>query len=148
MINALYCTFYVGNQIYGVSVDYVKEVLMQMSVTTVPLSPPAVSGLMNLRGQIVTALNLRKILHIEDSLEPEMNIVVNKDGIEVSLQVDRIGDVISVNLNEIENPPETLQGVVKEFIEGIYPLKDDLLLIINIDNLLEDDSCIVPSMSL
>lgn len=146
----LYCTFFLGRQAYGVAVRDVREVLMSQPLTSVPLAPVAVSGLMNLRGQIVSAVNLRQVLQVDGgkAMDDPMNVVVTHEGTEVSLQVDRIGDVIDVSSHEIERPPETLQGDVRGFITGICAMEKELLLLLDIHRLLEDESCTQSVLSL
>lgn len=145
----LYCTFYVGQQFYGIPVSDVQEVLLAQFLTRAPLAPPAVAGLMNLRGQIVTAVDVRKVLRAGEEVEIDesMNVVIRHEGSEVSLLVDRIGDVVSVDEGEVELPPETLQGVAREFIRGIYPQDGTLLLLVDVHRMLNDDACMRASAS-
>lgn len=145
----LYCTFYVGQQFYGIPVSDVQEVLLSQFLTRAPLAPPAVAGLMNLRGQIVTAIDVRKVFRINEdaSLDDRMNVVIRHEGSEVSLLVDRIGDVVGVDEGNVERPPETLQGVAREFIRGIFPQDGKLLLLVDVHRMLNDDACMRASLS-
>lgn len=142
--NKLYCTFFIGEQFYGVPVEDVQEVLQSQPLTRAPLAPAAVAGLMNLRGQIVTAVDVRSVLrskaaaHVED----KMNIVIRHASSEVSLLVDSIGDVMTVDESRIERPPETLQGMAREFIRGISALEGRLLLLVDVHRMLDDDACV------
>jgi len=130
-----YCTFYVNNLYLGIEVLNVQEVLRPQEMTHVPLAPRIVRGLINLRGQIVTAIDLRKRLELaERSPEsgPPMNVIVSTtSGVAVSLLVDEIGDVVEVSQEMYERAPETLCGVAREVIEGAYKLPGQLLLILN-----------------
>ena len=141
---SLYCTFYIGKQYYGLPVADVQEVLLHQPLTVVPLAPAAVAGLMNLRGQIVTAVTVRTVLRVSDDAPAEepMHLVVRHQGSEVSLLVDRIGDVIDVTDIAMSRPPETLQGRVRDFLLGIFPLQDNLLLALDLRRLLEDEFCV------
>ncbi|MCA9467876.1 MAG: chemotaxis protein CheW, partial [Nitrospira sp.] len=102
--------------------------------TFVPLASRAVSGLINLRGQIVTAIDLRRRLELEDreDSEPPMNVVIRTDEGPVSLLVDDIGDVLEVSDSSYEPPPSTMKGVAKELITGVHKLEGRLLLILDI----------------
>lgn len=127
--NLQFCTFYLDKLLFGIPLTDVQEVMRRHDLTRVPLSAPVVSGLINLRGQIVTAMDLRRQLEFPpfpEGTDP-MNVVVRSDEGAVSLLVDRIGDVVEVNEDAFEPPPETLQGKVRETILGVYKLKDRLM---------------------
>ena len=130
-----YCTFYVAGYYFGVDVLKVQEVIRHQEMTRVPLAPPVVRGLINLRGQIVTAIDLRRRLELHDRPGDQLpvNVVVHTDDGAVSLLVDEIGDVLEVPEKAFERPPETLQGPARELIRGAYKLEDRLLLILEIE---------------
>src|SRR4051794_23268078 len=107
-------------------------------MTRIPLAHPVVRGLINLRGQIVTAIDLRRRLELPDrpaDILP-VNVVVQTDDGPVSLLVDEIGDVLTVSESLFERPPETLRGRMREVIRGAYKLERRLLLQLAIDELL------------
>src|SRR5262245_33935697 len=128
-----YCTFYVAGHYFGLDVLKVQEVIRHQEMTRVPLASPVVRGLINLRGQIVTALDLRRRLEFEDrpADQPPVNVVVQTDDGAVSLLVDEIGDVLKVSEPLFEQPPQTLTGTARELIRGVYKLADRLLLILD-----------------
>ena len=128
-----FCTFYVDGQFFGVPVQQVQEVIRYQEMTRVPLAPPVVRGLINLRGQIVTALDLRLRLELSDRPAGQLpvNVVVHTDDGAVSLLVDEIGDVLTVSEIDFERPPETLTGPARELIRGAYKLEGALLLILD-----------------
>jgi purine-binding chemotaxis protein CheW len=130
-----YCTFYVDGIFFGVEVLRVQEVIRFQEMTAVPLASHVVSGLINLRGQIVTAIDLRRRLALPDRKNAElpMNVVIRTDDGAVSLLVDEIGDVIEVDESTHERPPETLHGVARQLVRGVYKLKDRLLLVLDTD---------------
>jgi purine-binding chemotaxis protein CheW len=101
----------------------------------VPLAPSDVRGLINLRGQIVTAVDLRRRLELPDRAAGDLpvNVVVRTEDGAVSLLVDEIGDVLEVPAEAFERPPETLRGTARELIRGTYKLDGRLLLILDID---------------
>lgn len=132
--NRQFCTFYVGGQYFGLDVLRVQEIIRYQEMTRVPLAPPEVRGLINLRGQIVTAIDLRRRLEMEERPADELplNVVVQTEDGAVSLLVDSIGDVLEVPEKLFERPPETLQGTARELIYGAYKLKDRLLLVLDV----------------
>jgi purine-binding chemotaxis protein CheW len=131
--SAQYCTFFLDRHFLGVEVETVQEVLRYQKITRVPLGPRVAEGLMNLRGQIVTAIDLRKRLEMPEraaDVQP-VNLVVRTKGGVISLLVDEIGDVLDVPADLFEAPPETLKGSLRDLIRGSFKLKDRLLLALN-----------------
>lgn len=128
-----FATFYLDKLLFGVEVEKVQEVIRYQEMTRVPLASAVVTGLINLRGQIVTALDLRRRLEFTERGADRlpMNVVVRTGEEAVSLLVDEIGDVLEVEDQTFEAPPETLQGVARELIRGAYKLKDRLLLVLD-----------------
>lgn len=127
------CTFYLDKQMYGVDVQSVQEVIRYQEMTDVPLAPDSVVGLINLRGQIVIAIDMRRRLGLANRGEGElpMNVVVHGEDGALSLLVDQIGDVQEIDTEYLESPPETLQGNSRQMIRGAYKMKDRLLLILD-----------------
>ncbi len=130
-----YCTFYVNGLCLGVEVHQVQEVLRYQEMTNVPLAPAMVAGLINLRGQIVTAIDLRRRLGLPDRPDDAapMNVVVRTDEWVISLLVDEIGDVIEVAAESYEPTPRTLTGGTRDLVRGVYKLDKQLLLVLDID---------------
>src|SRR5215471_10964491 len=128
-----FCTFFVDGYYFGLDVLKVQEVIRYQEMTRVPLASPVVRGLINLRGQIVTAIDLRRRLELSDRPAEQLpvNVVVHTDDGAVSLLVDEIGDVLEVSEKAFERPPETLKGPARELIRGAYKLPDRLLLILD-----------------
>ncbi len=133
------CTFYLDGHLFGVDAQCVQEVIRYQEMTRVPLTSPAVSGLINLRGQIVTAIDLRKRLSMQDRPADKlpMNVVVRSDDGAVSLLVDQIGDVIEVDSDRFELPPNTLRGSARSFVQGAYKLDARLLLLLDIEQVVQ-----------
>jgi purine-binding chemotaxis protein CheW len=128
------CTFFLNGLFFGVDVTLVQEVIRFQTMTEVPLAPRVVSGLINLRGQIVTAIDLRRRLEMPDrpAGRAPMNVVVrNADAIH-SLLVDEVGDVVSVDESTWEAPPDTLDARTRELITGTHKLQDRLLLVLDV----------------
>jgi len=124
-----FCTFYLDNLLFGVDLQGVQEVIRNLEMTQVPLAPGVVRGLINLRGQIVTAIDLRQRLALKPPATGTlpMNVVVRSEDGAVSLLVDEIGDVAEVEESTFERPPETLTGPVRAMILGVYKLDGRLL---------------------
>lgn len=130
-----FVTFTLDKALYGIDVSRVKEVLRSQARTPVPQSPGAIAGLVNLRGQVVTTVDLREQLCLPprgDDREPMM-VVVFADGESISLLVDDIGDVREVNEEQFENPPDTLPLEMRDLILGAYKLESDLLLVLDVE---------------
>jgi purine-binding chemotaxis protein CheW len=127
-------TFRLDGDLYGVEVEHVQEVLRSQGLTRVPLAPRAVAGLINLRGQVVTAIELRERLGRPPRPEgtDAVVIVVRLHGEAVSLLVDSIADVVDVDAADFEAPPDTLEGAGRELIRGAYKLHGQLLLALDV----------------
>jgi purine-binding chemotaxis protein CheW len=125
-----FATFFVEGFFFGVPVVQVQEVLRYQEMTRVPMAPQVIEGLINLRGQLVTAIDMRRRLGLNprpaDSLP--MNMVVRSTEGAVSLLVDEIGDVVEVDESAFEPPPDNLDRISREMVLGVFKLKDRLLL--------------------
>ena len=128
-----FCTFFLKDQFFGVPVQQVQEVIRYQEMTRVPLVPQVIRGLINLRGQIVMALDLRRRFGMQEMPDSQlpMNVVVRTDDGAVSFLVDEIGDVLQVDEENFEPPPETLKGQARELVRGVYKLQDRLMLVLN-----------------
>ncbi len=133
-----YCTFIVDDLFFGVEVLRVQEVIKFQNMTTIPLSPKTVEGLINLRGQIVTAIDLRSRLELEDREEGQepMNVVIQTEEGAVSLLVDEIGDVLELTEDTLEPPPPTIHGVARDLVTGVHKLQEQLLLILDTEKVI------------
>lgn len=130
------CTFVLGDFLFGVDVTNVQEVIRYQEMTGVPLAPSIIRGLINLRGQIVTAIEMRARLGLpeREGARP-MNVVVRTgDGV-VSLLVDEIGDVLEVEERVFERPPETMAGTFRDVVFGVYKLERQLLLLLDVEKI-------------
>jgi purine-binding chemotaxis protein CheW len=132
------CTFALGDLWCGIDVLTVQEVLRYQRPTRTPLADPAVRGLINLRGQIVTAIDLRRRLGLPDAPADHrpMSLVVQTADGPVALLVDDIGDVLDADEDGFERPPETLVGPTRAVVRGVYKLPDRLLLSLDTNELL------------
>lgn len=133
-----FSTFIVDRLLFGVGVEKVQEVIRYQEMTRVPLAPTVVKGLINLRGQIVTAVDLRSRLGLQKRAATDlpMNVVIRHEDGAVSLLVDEIGDVLEVEEDTFELPPGTLAGEARELIHGVYKLSSALLIALDTDKML------------
>ncbi len=149
-----FSTFFVADLFFGVDVLCVQEVLRSQQMTRVPRAPRVIEGLINLRGQIVTAIDMRRRLGLPPragDMTP-MNMVVRTEDGAVSLLVDEIGDVLDVEQATWERAPESLDPAAREIIRGVYKLKERLLLVLDaertVDFLAGSSASATPGMSL
>lgn len=128
-----FCTFLLEGSLFGVPVPQVQEVIRFHPITRVPLAPEVVEGMINLRGQIVIAIDLRRklSLHAREKGALPVNVVVRRAEGAVSLMVDEIGDVVEVEDSTFEAPPETLRGPVRAMILGVHKLEGRLMLVLD-----------------
>lgn len=133
--NCQFATFFVSDIFFGVDVLRVQEVLRFQPMTRVPLAPEVIEGLINLRGQIVTAVDMRRRLRLEPraSGQAPMNMVIRNEEGAISLLVDEIGDVLDLDPATYEPPPVNLDKATREIIGGIYKVKEKLLLVLDPD---------------
>ena len=128
-----FATFTLNSLFLGVDVLKVQEVIRYQEMTRVPTAPSMVEGLINLRGQIITAIDLRLRLDLPPRQPDQlpMNVVVRTDDGALSFLVDEIGDVVEIADESFERIPETVTGVVRELVTGVYKLQGRLLLILD-----------------
>jgi purine-binding chemotaxis protein CheW len=136
------CTFVLDRLLFGVDVVRVQEVIRYQEMTRVPLASPVIRGLINLRGQIVTALDMRARFEFppRGPAELPMNVVLRSDEGSISLLVDEIGDVVEVDEETFEGPPETISSLGRELIAGVYKLENKLLLLLDTDRAIRVDA--------
>lgn len=159
MIEQQVCTFFLNDIYFGIPVQHVQEVIRPHALTRVPLAPPDICGLMNLRGQIVTVIDLQRRLDMKPSerrkpvstevrvspldrpseVEDQptgFNIVVQTDREVVSFLVDNIGDIVDVTEAHFEPPPANLKGKMRQMLSGAYSLQNGFLLILDTEKIL------------
>jgi len=134
-----YLVILIDGQMFGIPVLQVQDVLRQQKVTRVPLAPPEAAGAMNLRGRIVTAINVRCRLGMPDmeAGKPTMSVVVEHEGELYSLIIDQVGDVLSLLNRDFKPVPATLDPVWREIATGIFRLDEKLMVIVDVSRLLQ-----------
>jgi purine-binding chemotaxis protein CheW len=128
-----FATFFLADLFFGIDVLDVQEIMRDQEMTSVPLAPGVIEGLINLRGQIVTAIDMRRRLELPQRGEEDtwMNVVVRTQDGPVSLMVDEIGDVLEADPASFERPLENLPPTARELIKSVYKLTDRLLLVLD-----------------
>jgi len=133
-------TFCLGDEEFGFDIFKVKEINKMMEMTKVPNSPPSVKGVINLRGTITPVIDMRnKLGMIEKEFDKDTRIiVVESDGKNIGFIVDEVKEVLRINHNIIEAPPEMVSGINSEYITNIAKLDDRLLILIDIEKILNN----------
>ncbi len=128
-----FCTFYIDQHLFGSEAVAVQEVLLHQQLTPVPLAPNDVLGVINLRGQIITAIDLRKRLGFEpgNGAATSVSVVAFVQEELVNFMVERIGEIVEIDIDELVVIPDTLQGAAKELLIGAYKMSEQLLLILD-----------------
>jgi purine-binding chemotaxis protein CheW len=134
-----YVTVTIGGQMFGIPVLQVHDVLGSINLTNIPLAPPEVAGALNLRGRIVTCVDVRKRLGLAPNKEEHdnMSVVVEHHGEPYSLLIDSVGEVLSLSADKLDSNPATMDTRWREVSSGIYRTEDKLLVILQIDRLLD-----------
>ncbi len=131
-----YSTFFVENRLYGIDVIRVQEVVRPMPLTPIPLAQKYIHGLVNLRGQVVTAISLHDLFSLPSRPHAElMNVICKCEGSLMSLLVDEIGDVIEVETDIYDRPPNTISESTRKFMTKIYMVGDQLLSVLDVDKI-------------
>lgn len=131
-------TFLIGDVLLGIDINLVKEISRPLGMTGVPHTPECVRGVINLRGEVVTLLDLRRILGLAEKFDSETqrNLIVQFGNEHVGLCVDDISDILSIDGNAIEPPPANINGIEGRFFRGVVPLQEEIVVILNLDEVL------------
>ncbi|MCK5296432.1 MAG: chemotaxis protein CheW [Alphaproteobacteria bacterium] len=134
----VYVTVYVENQLFGIPVEQVQDILVTEQIANIPLAPKEIAGAINLRGRIVTVVNVRNRLGLPE-LETDQHMCVTVEhGHELySLMVDSIGAVINLAFNKIEQNPNTLDPRWQGISNGVVRLEKDLMIVLDVNSLLD-----------
>lgn len=134
-----FLTINVANQLFGIPVLQVQDVLREQPVTKIPLASSEVAGSLNLRGRIVTAIDVRRCLSMPDRDENQhsMSVVIEQNEELFSLVIDTVGEVLSLKKTDFEKNPGTLDPAWRDISTGIFQLEENLLIIMDVSKLLE-----------
>ncbi|MBL9164831.1 MAG: chemotaxis protein CheW [Planctomycetaceae bacterium] len=135
-----FATFYVGHMLLGVDIRIVQEINRQNEITQVPHAPDYVRGVINLRGDVATVVDLRTILGLpkSDSDRQSRNLIVHHQGEAIGLLVDRISDILTLRGDEITPPPTNVDGVDGRLMSGVCTLESEIVVLLDIDAVLAD----------
>ncbi len=131
-------TFYVGDLLVGADIRQVEEINRQMDFTPLPHVPPFVLGVLNLRGNVVTVVDLRTILGIQPDHQSRRshNVIIRFEGERIGLAVDRIADVVRTTADAIDELPANFDAMDTRFLQGVYAMENELLLVLNVQEAL------------
>jgi purine-binding chemotaxis protein CheW len=137
-----FATFYVGHMLLGVDIRVVQEINRQSEITQVPHAPEYVRGVINLRGEVATVVDLRTILGLptSDASQQTRNLIVHHQGEAIGLLVDRISDILTLREDEISPPPTNVDGVDGRLMSGVCTLDTDIVVLLDIDEVLADSA--------
>ena len=136
-------TFQLGEELYGVNIMDVKEIVKIQNVRPIPHAPHYVEGIFNLRGEIIPVINLHKRFRLEKPAEEDYDaemgglVILNLDGIKISIIIDRISRVVMINAADIKPPPQMLTGIGSEYIHGVVQQQNGYLIVLNIRKLFD-----------
>ena len=135
-------SFFVGEALCGMDILKVQEINKLIEMTRVPQAPEYVLGILNLRGEIVTIIDLGKKLGLKSTeiSDKTRNIIVNSKGEHIGLMVEKISDVVQANFEKIEAPPANIGGVQGKYFTGVLKTKDRLIGILDVGKVLEEES--------
>jgi purine-binding chemotaxis protein CheW len=135
-------TFFVGDALCGMDILKVQEINKLIEMTRVPQAPEYVLGILNLRGEIVTIIDLGKKLGLKstDLNDKTRNVIVNSNEEHIGLMVEQISDVVQAEWRKVEKPPANIGGLQGRFFTGVYKTEDRLIGILDVDKVLEDDN--------
>ncbi|MDY7030541.1 MAG: chemotaxis protein CheW [Thermodesulfobacteriota bacterium] len=134
-------TFYVGDALCGMDILKVQEINKHVKMTEVPQSPEYVLGVLNIRGKIVSIIDLGKKLGLSSTMltDHSRNVIVDSQNEHIGLLVDRISDVVATELDKVDLPPANIGGVQGRFFEGVFKTQDSLIGILNVEEVLKEE---------
>jgi purine-binding chemotaxis protein CheW len=135
-----FATFYVGHMLLGVDIRVVQEINRQSEITQVPHAPDYVRGVINLRGDVATIVDLRTILGLppSEASRQTRNLIVHHQGEAIGLLVDQISDILTLRDDEINPPPTNVDGVDGRLMSGVCTLESEIVVLLDIDEVLSD----------
>jgi purine-binding chemotaxis protein CheW len=133
-----YVSFYLGEALFGVPIEQVDEINRHLALTPVPHAPAYVRGVINLRGDVVSVVDLRAILGMETATitRSTRNVIVHYSAEHIGLVVDRVADVVTVRAKELDSPPANMRGAAGRYYGGVYKLDHALMVVLDVTTLL------------
>ncbi len=135
-----YATFYVGDLLLGIDIRLVQEINRQLDITPVPNAPKHVRGVINLRGEVATVLDLRTVLGLPEGEESRTtrNLIVHSQDEAIGLWVDRISDILTLRPDQISDSPSNVDGVDGKFFLGVHTLDTEICVLLDVEQVLSD----------
>ncbi|MBT4267619.1 MAG: purine-binding chemotaxis protein CheW [Deltaproteobacteria bacterium] len=136
-----YLTFHLGKESYGIEIQYVTEIIVMQEITKVPDLPESIIGVVNLRGNVISVMDMRKRFHLESREIDDRTciIVVNIEDIAVGLLVDTVNEVLNIPEKHVDPPPKTHSGVKSNYIMGMGKVEDQVKILLNIEKILQEE---------
>jgi purine-binding chemotaxis protein CheW len=134
-------TFQLGEELYGINIMDVKEIVRVQAIRAIPNAPTYVEGIFNLRSEIIPIINLHKRFHLKKLISSEEDellsgfVILDIDGMKLGIIIDRISRVITIQKEEVQPPPQMLTGIGAEYIRGVVRQEEGYLIILNIRDL-------------
>ena len=134
-------TFQLGEELYGINIMDLKEIVRVQSIRGIPNAPMYVEGIFNLRSEIIPIINLHKRFHIKKLVSSEEDellsgfVILDIDGMKLGIIIDRISRVITIEKEDVQPPPQMLTGIGAEYIRGVVRQEEGYLIILNIRDL-------------
>jgi len=134
-------TFQLGEELYGINIMDVKEIVRVQDIRGLPNAPAYVEGIFNLRSEIIPIINLHKRFHIKRAFTSEEDellsgfVIIDIDGMKLGVIIDRVSRVVTIEKEDIQPPPQMLSGIGAEYIQGVIRQQDGYLIILNIREL-------------
>ena len=134
-------SFRVGNEMFATSISRVQEIIRMPAVVKVPKSPDFVKGVINLRGRVIPVVDLKTKFEIEGQIKKDESriIITEINNVMIGLIVDAVSEVIQVSKSSFSDTPEIVSGAKKKFVKGVVQEKDEMIMVLNVDNILSDD---------
>ncbi|TWT99213.1 Chemotaxis protein CheW [Botrimarina colliarenosi] len=135
-----FSTFYVGEVLLGVDIRLVQEINRQLDITPVPNAPGHVRGVINLRGEVATVIDLRTVLGLPPAEQDRdtRNLIVHSQGEAIGLMVDRISDILTIRPDQISDSPSNVDGIDGKFFLGVHALQDTICVLLDVEQVLAD----------
>ena len=139
LVQQEFVTMRLGKQLFGISVLAVQDVMRKQPIAPIPLAPRIIAGSLNVRGRIVTALDMRKLMGLDDYPAPDkiMKVVVEYQHELYALIVDAVGDVLSLPMNNFDKVPANLDSAWRALAGGVFKLDTELLIILDVSNIID-----------
>jgi purine-binding chemotaxis protein CheW len=136
-----FLTFHLGKESYGIEIQYVTEIIVMQEITKVPDLPESIIGVVNLRGNVISVMDMRKRFHLESKEIDDRTciIVVNVEEIAIGLLVDTVNEVLEIPEEQVDPPPKTHSGIKSNYIMGMGKVEDQVKILLNIENILQED---------